>query len=99
MRVFATMLLVAVMSSAQSDARQDGMRKLLHGQRMVTTVRFINHGSRLVSADIDGSIAMWNPRTQKLLWKIDLDANSRTRQSYTVSTILGIAVSPDECLL
>ena len=96
MRVIATVFLTALIGTAQTNVRPGDLRKLLHGQRPVTAVAFLKHGTRLVSADMDGSIAMWNPQRRKLLWKIDLDDASRTKQSYTISEISNIAVSPDE---
>src|ERR1044072_8992827 len=96
MRVIATVFLTALIGTAQTNVRPVDLRKLIHGQRPVTAVAFLKHGTRLVSADMDGSIAMWNPQRRKLLWKIDLDDASRTKQSYTISEISNIAVSPDE---
>ena len=97
MRVLSIMLLlVSVMTSGQSKYAQEGLRVLHHGERMVTAVRFIKDGTRLVSANIDGTIAVWDTRTRKQLWHIDLDAGTKTRDSYTISNVLGIAVSPDE---
>jgi WD40 repeat protein len=96
MRVVATLLLAGLIGNPQGNVRHAGLRQLRHGNRPVSAVSFIKHGTRLVSAGMDGSVAMWNPQTRKLLWKIDLDASSRTKQSYTISTILDLAVSPDE---
>lgn len=56
-------------------------------------------GTRLVSANIDGTIAVWNASTYKQLWRIDLDADSRSNDSHTISNTMGIAVSPDERLI
>jgi WD40 repeat protein len=90
------LLVIGLITSGQSKNRQQGFHVLRHGERMVTAVRFIKYGTRLVSANIDGTIAIWNTRTQKQLWRIDLDAGSKTRDSYTISNTMGIAISPDE---
>src|SRR5689334_17979360 len=100
MRVLSIMLLVtSLVTNGQSKYRPQGIHVLHHGERMITGVRFIRDGTRLVSANIDGTIAVWNAGTHKQLWRIDLDAESKTRDSYTISNTMGIAVSPDERLL
>jgi len=93
------LLLVGLVTNGQSKYRAQETHVLHHGQRMVTGVRFIRDGTRVVSANIDGTIAVWNASTYKQLWSIDLDAVSRSNDSHTISNTMGMAVSPDERLI
>ena len=69
--------------------------KLQHGKRVVESVRFTPDGKHLVSASIDGTVIMWDTRSARSMWKIDLDDGARTRLSHTVSEILGMDLAPD----
>src|SRR5713101_4871277 len=60
--------------------------ELQHGKTTIVSVRFTRDGRRLVSASLDGTVAMWDSQSRKLIWKVDLDDRSKT----TISEISGM---------
>jgi WD40 repeat protein len=71
-----------------------GPEKMFHPPD-VDLVRFSPDGTRIVSASFYGTVIMWDARSGRQVWRADLDEDSKTKEGYTISEILGLALSPD----
>jgi WD40 repeat protein len=88
--VAVIMLAINIISASQAKEL-----KLRHGTTSVYSVRNLPDGKRFVSASYDGTVIMWDVRSGKRVWKLDLDAGSRSKDSHTISNILGMDLSPN----
>ena len=76
-----------------SQAQQLTLRQ---GNETVESVRFTNDGKRFVSASIDGTVVMWNSRSGKIVWKVELDRPATTKESHPITQVLGMDLAPDD---
>lgn len=90
--ILSTLLLIAPIHASGGDLR------MRHGRSFINGLYFLNSGKNLLSVSMDGTIVLWNARTGAKVWKLDLDSE-RTKDRFTISNILGSAVSPNEKLL
>jgi len=87
--------LAALLHDGSMNTSSTKTLELHHGKTKIVSVRFTRDGGRLVSAGFDGTIAMWDSRSGKLIWKVDLDEGSKTESSHTISEILGMDLARD----
>jgi WD40 repeat protein len=90
--VLVALTMLAINSINVSQTRDLKMR---HGRTSVYSVRNLPDGKRFVSASYDGTVIMWDVRSGKRVWKLDLDAGSKSKDSYTISNILGMDLAPN----
>lgn len=71
------------------------MRKFQQGKNNIVSVRFNKDGRHLISASFDGTIVMWDVESGRQVWKVDLDAGTKSKGSHTISNISAMDLSPD----
>lgn len=82
-------------SGNASSVSQTKEMKMRHGAGTVYSVRHFPDDKRLLSASYDGSVIMWDLASGKRLWQVDLDADSKSSNSSTISHIRDMDLSPD----
>jgi WD40 repeat protein len=87
--------ITVIIGTLDSSWPKAKLKSLQHGQSSVVSVRFMRDGKSLLSASFDGTLVLWNLKTHKPLWKVDLDAKTKAEESHTISEILSMDVSPD----
>jgi WD40 repeat protein len=73
--------------------RPKEVRTLQQGKSSIIFTRFTSDAKRLVSADSDGSIAVWNTATGQRLWQISL--KKRSNAEFTIPNIINLSLSSD----
>jgi WD40 repeat protein len=68
-RLIASLILL-VLSSLTTLGQQAETARLLHYERVITSVAFNTDGKTLASGSLDGSIIFWNARTGQPLGRI-----------------------------
>src|SRR6266480_6937563 len=88
-------LIAALLQNGSMSTSSTKTLELHHGKTKIVTVRFTRDGGHLVSAGFDGTIAMWDSRSGKLIWKVDLDEGPKKESRHTKSEILGMDLARD----
>jgi len=95
LKLMTTILtLLVILSSSSADAKLK-VQNLQHGQSPVVSVRFMPDRKSLLTASFNGTVVRWDLRNHKPLWKVDLDAETKKKESHTISEILDMDVSLD----
>jgi len=89
------LLAVTMLPNSCMGASQTKELELRHGKAAVTSVRNLPDGKRFISASFDGTVIMWDVQSGKRAWQVDLDEGSKSNDSYTISHILGMDLSPN----
>ena len=90
------MISIVILMLNSSLGRQTvKIKNLQHGQSPVVSVRFVSAGKCLLSASFNGTLVLWDLQARKPLWRIDLDAGTRSEDGRTISEILDMDVSLD----
>jgi WD40 repeat protein len=89
------MLVVSLLPKSCMGAPQTKAQKYQHGGDIIVSVRFTPDGWRFISASFDGTVAMWDARTGKRMWQVDLDGEARAQGGSTISHIHDMDLSPD----
>lgn len=88
-------LLAVLLPNSCMGASKMETQKLQHGASILVSVRFTPDGKQVVSASFDGTVVMWDVRTGKRVWQVDLDEGAKAKESPTTSQILDMDLSPD----
>lgn len=89
---FLTLAMLVINNVGMSQSKGQKMR---HGKTSIYSIRYFPDGKRFISASYDGTVMMWDIRSGKPVWQLDLDAGLKSKDSYTISNILGMALSED----
>jgi len=84
-------LLLLQIGLARPHSRQ--VRTLQQGKSAIIFTRFASNGKRLVSANSDASIALWNTATGQRLWQMSL--KKRSNSELTIPNIINLSLSSD----
>lgn len=88
-------LVFAMPSSPRSGSILTLKKSLRHGENTIVSVRYTRDGKHLISASFDGTVVLWDVRTGKRVWQVDLDVATKTKESHTITQILSMDLSPD----
>ncbi len=74
-----------------------GQKFTLHlgKKNWITQLQFTKDSKYLIGAGISSTVGKWDVESRKEIWTLDLDANSRAGNKYTISEISDLDVSAD----
>jgi WD40 repeat protein len=83
---FSSVMLLTLPPSCMGSLTQR-LRTFQQGKSFILSLRFTPGGRHLISASLDGTVAMWELKTGRRIWYLDLDKGRNKSGESTVSNI------------